>query len=235
MFRWLTSRFTPDRLGSHTAAEWYCFYRNPQYFKGDLASAVTIALREAIAHREELPNIAVESWLTTLLTTDHRESVRCLAAVKVGLDTLADDEPALLAALHDESEIVRRSAALALVALGTVRGLSAVVAGSRHGHAVRTRAAHRLREYREEASEAIPGLLCLLRDPNINWRSHDAAAGALAAIGESAVPTLVQVFEHSEPRLRYFAAMALQQLNRTPALTAAIEQVLAATRNTDGT
>lgn len=233
MFRWLTRRMTTERLCSHTAGEWYGFYRSPQYFQGDLASAVTVALREALANQEELPDFAVERWLTTLLTTDPREIVRCLAAVKVGLDKLADDEPALLAALHDESDIVRRSAALALVALDTVRGLSAVVAGSRHGHAVRTQAAHRLREHGEDAVEAIPSLLCLLRDPNINWRSHAAAAGALAAIGESAVPALVQVFEHSEPRLRYFAAMALKELNKTPALLAAIDEQLAACHNGD--
>src|SRR6266511_3036471 len=128
---------TPERLCGHTAGEWYGFYRSPQYFQGDLPSAVTAALREAIANREELPDFAVEPWLTTLLTTDSRETVRCVAAVKVGLDKLADDEAALLAALHDESEVVRRSAALALITLGSVRGLSAVVAGSRHGHAVR--------------------------------------------------------------------------------------------------
>jgi HEAT repeat protein len=224
---------TPERLCGHTAGEWYGFYRSPQYFQGDLASAATAALREALATCEELPDFAVEPWLTTLLTTDPRETVRCLAAVKVGLDKLADGERALLAALHDESEIVRRSAALALVALDTVRGLSAVVAGSSHGHAVRTQAAHRLREHGKEATEAIPGLLCLLRDPNINWRSHAAAAGALAAIGESAIPALVQVFEHGEPRLRYFAAMALKELNRTPALLAAIDEELAARESAD--
>jgi HEAT repeat protein len=233
VFRWLTCRITPERLCGHTAGEWYGFYRRPQNFKGDLASAVTAALREAVATRAELPDFAVEPWLTTLLTTDPRETVRCLVAIKLGLDKLAEGEPALLAALHDESEIVRRSAALALVALDTVRGLSAVVAGSRHGHAVRTQAAHGLREHGEEATEAIPGLLCLLRDPNINWRSHAAAAGALAAIGESAIPGLVQVFEHGEPRLRCFVAMALKELNKTPALLAAIDEELAGRENAE--
>lgn len=222
-----------ERLCGHTAGEWYGFYRSPQYFQGDLATAVIAALREVLATREELPNFAVEPWLTTLLTTDPRETVRCVAAVKLGLDKLANGEPALLAALHDESEIVRRSAALALVALDTVPGLAAVVAGSRHGHAVRTQAAHRLREHAEVATEAIPGLLCLLSDPNINWRSHAAAAGALAAIGETAIPVLVQVLEHGEPRLRYFAAMALKELNSTPGLLAAIDGELAAGQNAD--
>lgn len=224
---------THERLCGHTAGEWYVFYRSPQYFQGDLATAVTAALREVLTTREELPNFSVEPWLTTLLTTDPRETVRCLAAIKLGLDKLADGEPALLAALHDESEIVRRSAALALVALDKVPGLSAVVAGSRHGHAVRTQAAHGLREHGELATEAIPALLSLLRDPNINWRSHAAAAGALASIGESAIPALVQVFEHGEPRLRYFVAVALKELNKTPALLAAIDEELAAPQNVE--
>jgi HEAT repeat protein len=166
--------------------------------------------------------------LTTLLKSDPREAVRCLAAIKLGLDKSAEGEPALLTALHDDSETVRRSAALALVALGTVRGLAAVVAGSRHGHAVRTQAAHRLREQGEAAAEAVPGLLCLLRDPHINWRSHAAAAGALAVIGEAAIVPLVQLLEHGEPRLRYYAAMALKEANRTPGLVAAIDEELAA-------
>jgi len=98
---------------------------------------------------------------------------------------------------------------------------------------VRTHAAHRLRGHGEAATEAIPGLLCLLRDPNINWRSHVAAAGALAAIGEPAIPALVQVFEHGEPRLRHFAAMALKEMNKTPGLLAAIDGELAAHENAD--
>jgi HEAT repeat protein len=220
-----------ERLCGHTAGEWYGFYHSPRYFQGDLVSAVTAALREVLATRGETANFAADPWLTTLLTTDPRETVRCLAAIKLGLGKLAEGEPALLAALHDESETVRRSAALALLALDTVRGLAAVVAGSRHGHAVRTQAAHRLRGHGEGAIEAVPGLLYLLRDPNINWRSHAAAAAALAAIGEPAIPALVQVFEYGEPRLRYFAAMALKELDKTPGLLAAIEGVLKAGQN----
>jgi HEAT repeat protein len=222
---------TLERFRGHTAGEWYCFYRIPGAFQGDLSSAVTAALREALATPTKTSDFGVEPWLTTLLTSDPREIVRCLAAIKLGLDKIAAGEPALLAALQDESENVRRSAALALVALSTVCGLSAVVAGSRHGHGVRTRAAQALQEHGEDAFEAIPGLLCLLRDSNINWRSHAAAARALAAIGESAVPTLVQVFEPGEPRVRPFVAMALKELNKTPALLGAIDEELAAMKN----
>ena len=68
-----------------------------------------------------------------------------MAAIKMGLEKLAGCESTLVAALYDQSEIVRRTVALSLVALDTVRGLAAVVAGSRHGHAVRTVAAWRLR------------------------------------------------------------------------------------------
>src|SRR5262245_32572707 len=85
VFRWLTRRLTHERLCGHTAGAWYGFYRSPHYFQGDLSSAVTAALREALATREELPELAVDPWLTTLLTTEPRETVRCLAAVKLGL------------------------------------------------------------------------------------------------------------------------------------------------------
>jgi HEAT repeat protein len=132
-----------------------------------------------------------------------------------------------LAALQDESETIRRTAALALVELDTVDGLAAVVAGSRHGHAVRTEAAHRLRRHGPKASEAIPGLVALLRYREINWRSHMAAAGALAAIGEAALPWLLHMFHHGEPHLRYEAASALKEMNRTPEILAAIDEVLA--------
>src|SRR5437763_1603910 len=233
MLRWFLRRRTSEHHHGHTAAEWYCFFRRRNDFPGDLASAVNATLREALASENGLPDLEKPPWLSALLATDSREGVRCLAAIKIGLARQTASESALLAALHDESETVRRTAALALVALDTVRGLAAVVAGSRHGHAVRTEAAHRLRGHGEEAIDAIPGLLCLLRDPNINWRSHAAAAGALAAIGEPAIPALVHVFEHGEPRLRYFAAMALKEMNKTPRLLAAIDGELAAHQNAD--
>ena len=224
MLRWLKRRLVPDRYQGHTAAEWYGFYRNPQYFSGDLASAVTEALRRAVATRDEPSDIEIPPVMSVLLATDDREGVRCLAAIKMGLDKPTACETTLLAALHDESATVRRAAALSLVALNTVRGLAAVVTGSRHGHAVRTHAAHLLREHGRDASEAIPGLLSLLRDRNINWRSHMAAADALAAIGEPAIPWLLQAFRRGQPELRHYAAMALKEIDKTPEPLAAIDE-----------
>jgi HEAT repeat protein len=227
MFGWLKRRSAREASQARTAADWYSYYRSPQYFQGDLPSAVTAALRDVIGSESEPPGRDVPSLLSVLLTTDSREAVRCLAAVKMGVDKHTACEGALLAALHGESETVRRTVALALVALDTVRGLAAVVAGSRHGHGVRTEAAHRLRAHGPGAAEAIPGLLKLLSYRDINWRSHAAAAGALTAIGESAIPWLRQVFESGEAHIRYYAAMALKDMNKTPELLASIDAVLA--------
>ena len=60
----------------------------PQYFEGDLESAVTAALREVLANREDTTDSVVKAWLTTLLMTDDRKTVRCLAAIKIGLSKL---------------------------------------------------------------------------------------------------------------------------------------------------
>ena len=78
MLRWLKRRLVPDRYQGHTAAEWYGFYRNPQYFSGDLASAVTEALRRAVATRDEPSDIEIPPVMSVLLATDDREGVRCL-------------------------------------------------------------------------------------------------------------------------------------------------------------
>jgi HEAT repeat protein len=227
MLRWLTRRLTRDRYQGHTAAEWCGYFRYPQYFRRDLAGAVTEALRKEVATKGESLDIEAAPFLSVLLATDDREGVRCLAAIKMGLDKRTGCESTLLAALNDESETVRRAVALSLVALNTVHGLAAVVAGSRHGHAVRSHAAHLLREHGAEASEAIPGLLALLRDRNIDWRSHFDAVDALVAIGESAIPWLLQLFGRGNRRLRYYAAIALKEIDKTPELLAAIDEELA--------
>ena len=230
MFRWLKHWMAPGNSQRRTARDWYGYYRSPQYFEGDLASAVTSALNDALGSGET-HDFEADPLLSVLLAADCREDVRCLAAIKMGLDNRTDCESALLAALQDESETVRRTVALALLALDTVRGLAAVVAGSQHGHAVRTDAADRLRQHGNGAAEAISGLVCLLRYRDINWRSHMAAARALAAIGESALPWLLRLFGGDEPHLRYYAAMALKEMNKTPELLTTIDEELARHQN----
>jgi HEAT repeat protein len=227
MLRWIMHFGKSTRYHGHTAADWYGYYRRPSSFAGDLASAVPAAIRETLGTKNEVPDLEVSPLLCVLLTTDSREGIRCLAAIKIGLDRNAACESGLLAALYDQSEIVRRTVALALLALDTVRGLTAVVAGSRHGHAVRTEAAHRLGKHGSLATEAIPGLLMLLRDREINWRSHAAAAAALAAIGEPAIPWLLHAFHFGDSHVRRYAALSLKDMDKTPELRSAIDEELA--------
>ena len=115
------------------------------------------------------------------------------AAIQLSTDSSREAEAALIAALQDESDLVRRTAAESLLVLGSVRGLAAVVAGSRHGHGVRTKAALKLAKMNSgEAVEAVPALMVLLQYPRINWRTHFIATDALAAIGDAAIPSLVE-------------------------------------------
>jgi hypothetical protein len=51
--------------------------------------------------------------------------------------------------------------------------------------------------------------------------------------GLRAIPALVQVFEHGEPRLRYFPALALKEINKTPQILVAIDGELGAHQNCD--
>ncbi len=226
MFRWL-SWHKPDCYLGHSAAEWYAFYRR-RTFPGNDPKSVNAALVEALSDPKCLQTRDIDDVcdLAVVLTTDAREGVRCLAAIKIGIEK-RDCETSLLAALQDASETVRRTAALALVDLNTVRGLAAVVAGPHHGHAVRTLAAQQLRQHGAAALNAIPSLIALLRDPEINWRSHLAAVDALVEIGQPAVAWLVSGLRSGDVQLRRYSAVALKIINRTPEHLAAIDQELA--------
>ena len=101
-----------------------------------------------------------------------------------------------------------------------------MVAGSKHGHGIRTVAAHRLRELKSDATDAIPALMVLLQCTDINWRSHAAAADALAAIGDAAIPSLVCVLHQDNPYLRLYAAQALDAIGKTPELQPLIDEEL---------
>ena len=151
--------------------------------------------------------------VAALLCADHNDAARCVAAIWLGTERRPEGEGPLLAALEDESEAVRRTAAEALLELGSIRALAAVVAGSRHGHAVRTHAAFRLRDIGPPAAPAVPALMTLLRYPDINWRSHAAALTALAAIGETAIPVLTRFVRNRDPHLQDYAAEVLKEIS----------------------
>jgi HEAT repeat protein len=163
--------------------------------------------------------------LTDVLVTDSSDAARCVAAIQLSIDKPSEAEPALIAALQDESEFVRRTAAESLLVLGSVRGLAAVVAGSRHGRAVRTHAVSALSKMKPgEAAEAVPALMVLLQYPLIDWRTHYKAIDALRVIGDAAIPSLVNALHRGPPYVRKYAAIALKEIEKTPELLPLIDE-----------
>jgi len=171
-------------------------------FNGDPVAAINAELAAAGPRSVCLP---------ILICADGNVQVRLLSMIKARLEKRLDCEDALIAALLDGSEAVRRTAASALLDLDTIRGLAAIVAGDRHGHGIRTRAAYRLQQYGPNAAPAIPSLFRLIDYSNINWRSHMAAAIALAAIGDSALPYLIHAVRSGSPSGKDWATSSLHQ------------------------
>lgn len=147
------------------------------------------------------------------LLAHHDDLVRFLAACTLGVLPHPSEVSvaALIAALNDSEEYVRRCAAYALCAIQDLAGLSAVVAGAAHGHGVRSFAAQLIGELGPSAAPAIPALFSLLHYSEINWRSHWAAIEALARIGPAAVPALREALSDPDPEVRRFADIALRE------------------------
>jgi len=221
MFGWFRRQKKISRCGGRTADEWYHLHRSPQYRNSNFAASLAQAVREITsANGAHLENLR----LNDVVVTDESEAARCVAAVQLSLERTADADLALIAALQDESEIVRRTAAESLVEIGSVRGLAAVVAGSRHGHAIRTHAARKLGQMKDgEAAEAVPALMVLLQYPYINWRTHMMAVDALRTVGDAAIPSLVNGLRRGSPQMRKYAAIALKEIGKTPHLLPQIE------------
>jgi len=132
----------------------------------------------------------------------------------------------LLSLLEHEDELVRRISAILLTELGTVESLNAVVAGSRHGHSIRTQAAWKLKEMGTKASAAIPGLIALLRYKKINCRTHAAAQCALSEMGEDAKNTLINLINDEDKTMREHAATTLKMMNPSKEIQEKINKVL---------
>ena len=213
-----------ENQGSRSATDWYLSLRNEFHsFAGEPGPEPRAALVGA-----KVGSVP----LAILICGDAREIVRVLAIVAAAVDKREDCTDAMISALNDESETVRRSAACGLVVIGLVRGLAAVVSGNRHGHGIRTRAAYLLRDIGPSAEEAIPSLMTLLNYSDINWRSHMAASRALAAIGAPAIPYLVHSLEFGPDHARSQAASALKEFDLAPDHLEQIERVLEAESGT---
>lgn len=203
--------------------DWYSDYRTIK--QGTLEE-----LLEGIRRAEALPpdQELTTADLTELLVHSTFIPTWCLciyALSKIGAKGTVIEER-LLVLLMEEEELVRRFAAIGLTKIGTVRALSAVVGKHGHGHAIRTTAAHQLAELGPTAEAAIPALLALIAYKKINWRSHYAAATALAKIGSAAVPHLLKEIEQEDKHRRYCAAVALSSLEPTPITNPLIEAIL---------
>jgi HEAT repeat protein len=222
MLRWFRRQKHEPRLAGRTAGEWYHLHRSPQYRDNTWTESLARAVREVTAGINEE---ASPARLADVVITDDSEAARCVAAIELSNDRSPAAEAALIAALQDESELVRRAVAESLLALGSVRGLAAVVAGCRHGHAVRTHAAFKLAKMqRGEAAEAVPALMILLQYPSINWRTHWAAVDALCAIGDAAIPSLVNGLLRGSQQVRKYAALALKEMGKAPDLLPLIDE-----------
>jgi HEAT repeat protein len=221
MLRWFRRQREVSRLAGRTAREWYSLHKSPQYRDATWPESLAQAVREITASCGEA---APPARFANALVTDASEAARCVAAMQLSTDSSPEAEAALIAALQDESEFVRRTAALSLLALRSVRGLAAVVGGSRHGRAVRTHAAFKLAKMEPgEAAEAVPALMVLLQYPYINWRTHFAAVEALQTIGDVAIPALVNGLQRGSPQVRQYAAVALKEMGKTPQLLPLID------------
>jgi HEAT repeat protein len=128
--------------------------------------------------------------------------------------------PALAAALGDKDRAVRRSIALVLMQLDPPGLPVEVLKSSLKDEEVEVRicAAMFLRRLgREEARDAVPGLVKALKDDDLIVRGH--AAFALAAIGRPAVPALVDALKNQDQNVRRLAIFALGKIG--PEATAA--------------
>nr|WP_320016339.1 hypothetical protein [uncultured Desulfobacter sp.] len=204
-------------------------------YGGETAYGWAAALRYDFAYYDEVPDVELRRHLTALtsgvdlpvlICTHDDADVRILSIVLAAVESQSDCHMALIAALHDPLESVRRAAAIALVKMDTISGLAAVVAGHRHGHGIRTQAAYRLAEHGAAAADAIPALYALINYPDINWRSHMAANVALSAIGEKATPFLIHALQHGSDASKSESATALNQLGVPDELRSLVNDIL---------
>ena len=127
--------------------------------------------------------------------------------VVVGLGAPA--VPALIQALGDDSNAVRRAAAEALGKLGDPQAIPALIkALGDYWYDVRRAAAEALGKLGDP--QAIPALIQALGDDE--FRVRRAAAEALVKIGTPAVPALIQALGNNDREVRRAAAEALGKL-----------------------
>jgi HEAT repeat protein len=148
------------------------------------------------------------------------EAARCLSGLPPS--SAASAVPALVVALGDQDEFVRRSASDTLRLIGplTVPALIAALNDPRAD--VRRGAAKTLGGMRHPDEQVIPRLIAALEDPEQAVREE--AAKTLSHFGPAAVPPLIAALGNSNPETRRLAAVALRAgpESSVPALVAAL-------------
>ncbi len=147
----------------------------------------------------------IASLIEKLKSNDERELDTAISELgKIGEPAI----PALIEALRDRNLLVRRSAAQILVRIGSPAIPALVKALKNSG--VRVRAAYTLGNIGAETKTAVPQLIVLLKDSDVDVRV--SAAYALRNIGaeaKTALPQLVSLLKDSNANVRRSAASAL--------------------------
>ncbi|OUC12628.1 MAG: hypothetical protein B0A82_21360 [Alkalinema sp. CACIAM 70d] len=164
---------------------------------------------------------AVPALLQTL-QTDPDATVREWAIISLGWIGDPVVIPVLIARLQsDVSAVVRRTAADALGQMQAVKAVPALVAmlkKSSEDIAVRNAVAEALGLISDNV--AIQQLVAVLNNPREDLNLRNIAIKALIKIGDPAIPVLIQTLDHPDLRSRYWAALALAEINSAQSLTA---------------
>jgi hypothetical protein len=225
LIRYFTPKIDPlnKKYGSRSTNEWHYDFRSVK--KGTLDEIV-----DSIKSIEKiLPEIELkEKDIIKLLLNSNSVPTLCLccyAVTKVELIS-TEVETKLINLLSYPDESVRRFSAMSLTKIGSIKALSAVVEGNNHGHAIRTEAAYKIAKIGSQAVTAIPSLFKLLEYKKINWRTHFAAADALASIGNEAIEPLLKNLDSEDKNLRYYSAIALSSMKPKPITNPQINMIL---------
>lgn len=222
-FKSLIIRPSKIKYAGKTLSEWHtCFIHENEVSRAELI--------EALKQSADIEN---ETNLCELDVIDIFFKTEKVAPICLSIFTLSKFNTCtehiiirLTKLLVHKNELVRRYSALFLYHIGTVESLSLVVKGYKHGHGIRTRAAQKLERMGPDAHKAIPALIELIKYKNINWRSHFAAADALASIGPSAIEILLECIESDDSDLQYYSAVALSNMKPEPYINPKIKLIL---------
>lgn len=210
-----------SKYGGWTTNEWHYHYRRERKLDED---KIMVGLNDVSGNEIELSISDIEEFYLKSISPIQLCLCCCLFSVEATPSAKVIEK--LIQSLSHENELVRRFSAIALADINTVESLSAVVKGNNHGHAIRTEAAWKLKEYGKEAEGAVLSLISLIEYKNINCRSHMAASEALASIGAAAKDELSKRLDSTSKSTRFFCADALKEMDNEKVIQDRIEYIL---------